>query len=333
MPREIHLVNRPEGVPQPSDFALVRAPDPDPGEGDVVVANLWMSVDPYMRGRMRDAKSYAAPWQLNHVCDGRAVGRVLDSRHPGFAPGDLVRSLFGWREIFAAPGDTLEKLDAAYPHAQHYLSALGGTGLTAYIGLLDLCDPQAGETVFVSGAAGAVGSVAGQIARIRGCRVVGSAGSDAKVSLLTEEFGFDAGFNYKRDDPMDALADLAPDGVDVYFDNVGGRHLEAALDHLNNFGRICACGSISRYNDAAPAPGPPNLFQVVPKRLQMRGFIVTDHLDRLPQFESDMKGWIASGELRVRETVVDGLENAVEAFLGLFRGENTGKMLVRLASG
>ena len=333
MPREIHLRNRPEGVPQPSDFALVRAPDPDPGDGDVVVANLWMSVDPYMRGRMRDAKSYASPWRLNHVCDGRAVGRVLDSRHPGFAPGDLVRSLFGWREIFAAPGDALEKLDAAYPHSQHYLSALGGTGLTAYIGLLDLCDPQPGETVFVSGAAGAVGSVAGQIARIRGCRVIGSAGSDEKVALLGDEFGFDAGFNYKRQDPMDALADLAPDGVDVYFDNVGGRHLEAALEHMNNFGHISACGSISRYNDAEPAPGPANIFQVVPKRLQMRGFIVTDHLDRLPEFEADVKGWIASGELRVRETVVDGLENAVEAFLGLFRGENTGKMLVRLARG
>ena len=333
MPREIHLLNRPEGTPQPSDFGLVRAPDPDAGEGDVVVGNLWMSVDPYMRGRMRDAKSYAAPWRLNAVCDGRAVGRVLDSRHPGFAPGDLVRSLFGWREIFAAPGDALEKLDGAYPQPQHYLSVLGGTGLTAYIGLLDLCDPQRGETVFVSGAAGAVGSVAGQIARIRGCRVIGSAGSDAKVALLSEEFGFDAGFNYKRQDPMDALPALAPEGVDVYFDNVGGRHLEAALEQMNNFGRIAACGSISRYNDTTPAPGPANIGQVVPKRLQMRGFVVTDHLQRLPQFEADMKGWIASGDMRVRETVVDGLENAVEAFLGLFRGENTGKMLVRLASG
>ena len=331
MPREIHLLNRPDGLPQPSDFGLVRAPAPDPQDGDVVVGNLWMSVDPYMRGRMRDAKSYADPWQLNHVCDGRAVGRVLDSRHPHFVAGDLVRSGLGWREIFAAPGAALEKLDADYPHPQHYLSALGGTGLTAYVGLLDLCDPQPGETVFVSGAAGAVGSVAGQLARSRGCRVIGSAGSDAKVDLCTGAFRFDAAFNYKTLDPMDALAELAPDGVDIYFDNVGGRHLESALEHMRDFGRIAACGSISRYNEAQPTPGPANLFQIVPKRITMRGYIVSDHRDRQPQFEDDMKGWIASGEMQVKETVVDGLESAVEAFIGLFRGDNVGKMLVRLA--
>ncbi|PZC44961.1 MAG: hypothetical protein DK306_001654 [Chloroflexi bacterium] len=331
MPREIRLLNRPHALPQPSDFGLVRAPDPQTADGDVVVGNLWMSVDPYMRGRMRDAQSYADPWPLNHVCDGRAVGRVLDSRHPDFAAGDLVRSGLGWREIFAAPGAALEKLDAAYPHPQHYLSALGGTGLTAYVGLLDLCDPQPGQTVFVSGAAGAVGSIAGQLARIRGCRVIGSAGSDAKVALLTNDFRFDAAFNYKTQDPMDALAAIAPDGIDIYFDNVGGRHLEAAIESLNDFGRIAACGSISRYNDATPAAGPANLFQIVPKRLTMRGFIVSDHRDRQPQFETDMKAWIASGEMQVKETVVDGIENAVPAFIGLFSGQNTGKMLVRLA--
>lgn len=331
MPREVHLVNRPDALPQPSDFALVRAPDPDPADGDLVVQNLWMSVDPYMRGRMRDAKSYADPWQLNHVCDGRAVGRVVESRHPDFASNDLVRSGLGWRELFSSPAANFEKIDADYPHPEHYLSALGGTGLTAYIGLLDLCDPQPGETVFVSGAAGAVGSVAGQIARIKGCGVIGSAGSDAKVDLLSDAFGFDDGFNYKSEDPMDALPRLAPNGIDVYFDNVGGRHLEAALESLNDFGRIAACGSISRYNDSEPAPGPSNIFQIVPKRLTMRGYIVSDHLDRRPAFEAEMKGWIASGDMKVEETVVDGIETAVEAFIGLFRGVNTGKMLVRLA--
>ena len=331
MSREVHLRNRPQALPQPSDFALVEVPDPTPDDRQILVRNLWMSVDPYMRGRMRDVTSYAEPWRLNAVADGRAVGRVLESRHPDFAPGDLVRSLLGWREIFVAAPDLLEKLDLHYPHPQHYLSALGGTGLTAYIGLLDLCDPQPGETVFVSGAAGAVGSIAGQLARIRGCRVIGSAGSDDKVALLTDDLAFDAAFNYKTTDLGDALTDLAPDGIDIYFDNVGGRHLEAALEAMNDFGRIAACGMISGYNNAQPAPGPNNLGNIVGKRLRLQGFIVRDHLDRRPAFEAEMKAWIAGGEVHVRETVVEGLDNAVDAFIGLFSGRNTGKMIVRLA--
>ena len=336
MTREVHLRNRPDGLPSPTDFALIDVPDPTPDDGQVLIRNLWMSVDPYMRGRMRDVKSYAAPWQLDAVCDGRAVGRILESRHSGFAPGDLVRSALGWRETFVVDAaqieaGAIEKVDGDYPHPQHYLSALGGTGLTAYVGLLDICDPQPGETVFVSGAAGAVGSIAAQLARIRGCRVIGSAGSDAKVALCTGDLGLDAAFNYKTTDPGDALTELAPAGIDVYFDNVGGRHLEAALDAFNDTGRIAACGMISGYNNAQPAPGPRNLGFIVSKSLRMQGFIVTNHLHRRPAMESDMKAWIAAGEVKVHETVVDGLENAIPAFIGLFSGQNTGKMLVRLA--
>lgn len=330
MSREVRLAARPQGMPTPSDFTLAETPNPTPDEGQVLVRNLYFSVDPYMRGRMNDVTTYVEPYQVGRPLDGRCVGRVLESLHPDFAPGDLVRSFLGWREQYAAPPEALEKLDSAHPHPSHYLSALGGTGLTAYVGLVGLCEPQPGETVFVSSAAGAVGSVAGQIARVKGCRVVGSAGSDDKVRIAREEFRFHDAFNYKTTDPGAALAALAPDGIDVYFDNVGGRHLEAALDALNDFGRIAACGAISAYNAADLPPGPRNLANIVRKRLRLQGFIVRDHLDRQPAFEADMRRWMADGDIVVRETLVDGIENAVQAFIGLFRGDNVGKMLVRL---
>ncbi len=335
MNREIHLAARPVGTPDDSTFELVDAPMPQPADGEVLVRNVYMSVDPYMRGRMNDVKSYTPPFEVGATLQGGAIGRVVESRHPDFQPGAFVQSALGWRDYFAAPAADLQALPQGDVPLSYYLGVLGMPGLTAYVGLLDMAPPKEGETVFVSGAAGAVGSIVGQIAAIHGCRVVGSAGSDEKVAYLRDDLGFDAVFNYKTLDAgtgLDAaLADACPDGLDVYFDNVGGDHLQAALNHINEFGRIAACGSISRYNDAEPAPGPNNLFNVVRRKLRIQGFIVSDHFDRLPAFRADMQRWLKEGAVRSRETVVDGLENAPQAFLGLFRGDNIGKMIVKIA--
>jgi NADPH-dependent curcumin reductase CurA len=328
--REIQLVSRPVGWPKDSDFRMVEGPVPEAAPGQVLVRNLLMSVDPYMRGRMNDVKSYVPPFALGETLMGGAIGRVEASNNPNFAPGDIVQNGLGWREYFVSDGAGLGKVpDPDVPLAA-YLGVLGGTGFSAYVGLLDIGRPKEGETVFVSGAAGAVGSVAGQIARIKGCRVVGSAGSEAKVAWLTDELGFDAAFNYKTSNLEDALTAAAPAGIDVYFDNVGGEHLQAALNHMNPFGRISACGSISQYNNATPQPGPNNLSIIVRNRLTMQGFIVSDHFDRRAAFNADMAQWLREGKVKGAETVVHGIENAVGAFIGLLRGENTGKMLVEL---
>jgi NADPH-dependent curcumin reductase CurA len=293
-----------------------------------------MSVDPAMRGRMNGIRTYVPPFELGEPLTGGAIGRVVESRDGSLAPGDLVQSGLGWREHFVAPAAALAKLEPGATPLTHHLGVLGGTGFTAYVGMLDIGRPKAGETVFVSGAAGAVGSIAGQIAKIEDCRVIGSAGSDEKVAWLTGDLGFDAAFNYKTAPPAEALAEAAPDGIDVYFDNVGYDHLEAAITHMNDFGRIAACGSISGYNSVDPAhprPGPNNLAFLVRKRLTMRGFIVSDHGERRADFRADMERWLAEGAVRSRETVLEGIEQAPAAFLGLFDGTNTGKMLVRLA--
>jgi hypothetical protein len=332
--REIRLAARPVGLPDRSIFDLVETPMPAPSDGEVLVRNLYMSVDPAMRGRMNDVRSYAPPFEVGEPLYGGAIGRVLESRDAALTAGDLVSNSLGWREHFVAPAAALVKLEPGTQPLTHYLGVLGGTGFTAYVGMLDIGKPQAGETVFVSGAAGAVGSVAGQIAKLQGCRVVGSAGSDEKVEWLLSDLGFDAAFNYKTAPPEEALASAAPDGVDVYFDNVGYDHLEAAIAHMNDFGRIVACGSISGYNSTDPAhprPGPSNLAFIVRKRVTMRGFIVSDHADRRPAFLTDMRRWLDEGEVRARETIYEGIEEAPSAFLGLFDGSNTGKMLVRLA--
>jgi hypothetical protein len=332
--REVHLASRPTGWPVPENFRLVEVPVPDLADGEVLVRNLVMSVDPYMRGRMNDAKSYVPPFTLDAPLDGGAVGEVVESRSPDLAPGDLVLHSLGWRDYAVGPARAFRKLDSTIDVAPSaYLGVLGMPGFTAYVGLTEIAQMKEGDVVFVSGAAGAVGSVAGQIARLRGAsRVIGSAGSPEKVAYLVEDLGFDAAFDYHAGPVADQLAAAAaPDGIDVYFDNVGGEHLQAAIGAFRTFGRAALCGAISSYNATERVPGPDNMWLLVSKRLTLRGFIVSDHSRLMPQFLREMSQWLAEGKVRFSETVVGGLENAPDAFLGLMRGQNTGKMVVRVA--
>ncbi|MEW2446495.1 NADP-dependent oxidoreductase [Streptomyces parvulus] len=329
--REWHLVTRPVGWPKPEDFALVETEVPTPREGQVLVRNLYVSVDPYMRGRMSAAKSYAEPYELGKAMQGGAVGEVVASNAEGFAVGDHVLHFLGWREYAAVNAETAVKVDPDAAPLSTYLGVLGMTGLTAYAGLLRTASFKEGDTVFVSGAAGAVGSQVGQLAKLKGAaRVIGSAGSDEKVRLLVDEYGFDAAFNYKDAPVGEQLRAAAPDGIDVYFDNVGGDHLEAAIGSLNLNGRIAICGAISVYNNTEPAPGPRNLARLIQTRGRIEGFLVGDHYDLQPKFVEEVGPWVASGALKYRETVVEGIENNLEAFLGVLRGDNTGKMIVKL---
>ncbi|MGW8060744.1 NADP-dependent oxidoreductase [Streptomyces ziwulingensis] len=329
--RAWHLDSRPVGWPKPEDFSLVEADLPTPGEGQVLVRNLFVSVDPYMRGRMSSAKSYVAPYELGEPMQGGAVGEVVASRAEGVAVGDHVLHFLGWREYAAVDAKSAVKVDPEAAPLSAYLGVLGMTGLTAYAGLLRTAAFKEGDSVFVSGAAGAVGSQVGQIAKLKGAsRVIGSAGSDEKVKLLVDEYGFDAAFNYKEGPVSEQLRAAAPDGVDVYFDNVGGDHLEAAIGSLNRDGRIAICGAISVYNNTEPAPGPKNLARLIQTRGRIEGFLVGDHYDLQPQFVQEVGPWVRSGELKYRETVVEGIENNLEAFLGVLRGDNTGKMIVKL---
>jgi NADPH-dependent curcumin reductase CurA len=328
--REIHLASRPQGWPWPANFRLVETPLPEAAEGQVLVRNVYMSVDPYMRGRMNARRSYAEPYEVGHAMYGGAIGRVLVSRTPVLAVGDVVLSNWGWREYFVSDGSDLERIEPQAP-LSYYLGVLGMPGLTAYVGLYDLAEPQPGETVFVSAASGAVGSVVGQLARIRGCTVIGSVGSEEKLRYVRDDLGFDAAFNYQVTSPEQALAELAPDGIDVYFDNVGSDHLQAAIGAMRMFGRITICGMISIYNATAPEPGPNNLILMLTRRLRMRGFIVTDHADRQAAFREAVGGYLQAGRLIVRETIVDGIEHAPEAILSMMRGDHIGKVCVRLA--
>ena len=325
---EIHLAARPKGWPTLDTFAHATTELAALKDGDVLVRNLFMSVDPYMRGRMNDVKSYVPSFQIGQPLEGGAVGEVLESQAADLKPGDVIQSMRGWRDAFVAPASELRKVDTRVQPLSLHLGVLGMTGLTAWVGL-NLVNVKAGDRVFVSGAAGAVGSVVGQLAKLRGCFVVGSAGSDEKVDALTADFGFDAGFNYKHGDVREQLAAAAPDGIDVYFDNVGGAHLEAALACLRERGRIAACGAISRYNEEGPVPGPRNMFLFVTRRLTMRGFIVTDHVRDMKAFAEEMAPLVQSGRLKARETVVSGLDNAPRAFLDMLRGGNLGKMIVK----
>jgi NADPH-dependent curcumin reductase CurA len=327
--REIRLVARPAGVPDEHLFEVAEVPISEPGDGQVLVRNAYFSVDPYMRPRMNDVRSYVAPFTLGEPMTGGAVGRVESSRDPRLAEGDWVVHGLGWREWALAAGAGVRKIDETVAPVSTALGVLGMPGFTAWYGLFEIGRPQPGETVFVSGAAGAVGSAAGQMAKIAGCRVIGSAGSPEKVAWLGE-LGFDAAFDYRRQPVRDALRDAAPDGIDIYFDNVGGDHLEAAVGALVNRGRVVCCGSISRYNDVEPAPGPRNMFMVVTKRLRLEGFIISDHTDSFGEFHEAASAWFREGRLRYRETVIEGIENAPRAFLGLLRGENVGKMLVQV---
>ena len=327
--REIRLASRPTGVPTASNFTLAETTLPPLEDQQVLVRNRFMSVDPYMRGRMNDRKSYVPPFGIGKVLEGGAVGEVIESRSSEFKTGDAVTSRYGWREAFIAAPNELHAVNKAVQPLSVYLGTLGMTGMTAWAGLT-MVGVKAGEVIYISGAAGAVGNVAGQLAKLRGCRVIGSAGSDEKVQHLLEQCGFDAAFNYKTGPVLEQLNRAAPDGIDVYFDNVGGESLEAALSALRVHGRIIACGGISGYNDEKPKPGPSNLFNITTKRLTMKGLIVGDWLDRQGEFENEAGAPYQAGRLKSLETVVEGLDQAVDAFIGLFDGKNIGKMVVKL---
>jgi NADPH-dependent curcumin reductase CurA len=328
--RDVQLKRRPVGMPGRDDFQVVTVDVNDPQPGEVQVQNLCMSVDPYMRGRMIDRKSYVPPFQIGETLTGGAIGRVLASAHPDYRAGDIVESFFGWREAFTVPAGQLTRLGELTAPPSAYLGVLGMPGMTAYVGLLGAASMKDGEIVFVSGAAGAVGSIAGQIAKLKNCRVVGSAGSADKVAWLTNELGFDHAFDYHDGNLLQQLRIGAPEGLDVYFDNVGGDHLEAALFHMRTFGRIALCGAISQYNATEPVPGPSNLTMAIGLGLTLRGFIVSHFNHMADDFKREMAAWVSSGQVKYQETVLDGIERAPDAFIGLFTGANVGKMIVRL---
>ena len=329
--REVRLKSRPVGLPGAGNFEIGSVEVGPPGAGQVLVRNRWMSVDPYMRGRMYDRASYVPPFQIGEALQGGAIGEVIESNADGFAPGDMVSSMLGWREAFVAPAAALEKLPSheGVP-AQAYLGVMGMPGLTAWAGLLEIGQPKPGETVFVSGGAGAVGSIVAQIAKIKGCTVVASAGSDAKCDWL-RSVGVDHAINYKTcGSLLEAVRAAAPKGIDVYFDNVGGEHLEVAIETARPLARFAECGMIGDYNATDAVAGPRNIIQVVGKGLKIQGFIVIQFGHLQPQFRAEMAGWITSGQIKWEETVMDGIDHAADAFIGLFSGQNTGKMLVRL---
>lgn len=331
--RQIVLAARPQGLPQESDFRLVESDAPTPAESQFLVKTHYLSVDPYMRGRMSEGESYAEPVGLGEVMVGGAVGTVVESRHPRFQPGEVVVGYWGWQEYARSDGEGVYPFDTSLAPMSTALGVLGMPGMTAYFGLLEIGQPQAGETVFVSGAAGAVGSLVGQIAKIQGCRAVGSAGSRAKVDHLVKELGFDAAFNYKETDDYAAkLQEVCPRGIDVYYDNVGGPMTDAVFTRINTRARIVVCGQIDQYNAEKPPQGPRILWHLIVKRARAEGFLIFDFAERFPAAQQQMAQWLNSGKIQYRETVVDGLENAPRAFIGLFHGENLGKQLVRVAA-
>ena len=329
--RQIVLAARPVGLPKPDDFRLVEAPVPEPGPGEMLVRTRWLSLDPYMRGRMSEARSYARPVAVGEVMVGAVVGEVVRSHHPDFAPGDVIEERLGWQEYALSRGREARKVDPTLAPVSTALGVLGMPGLTAYFGLLEVGRPRPGETVVVSAASGAVGGVVGQVAKIAGCRVVGLAGSRAKVEHIVGDLGFDAGIDYKAVSDLDAaLAAACPRGVDVYFDNVGGRITEAVSRHVNPFARIAVCGLISQYNLAEAELAPRNERFVLVNRVRVQGFIVSDFYARRDEALRQLAAWVREGRLKYREDVVEGLENAPAAFIGLLQGKNFGKQLVRV---
>ena len=328
--REVRLKSRPHGTPSPENFEIVSVELPDPGPGQVQVRNTWMTVDPYMRGRMNDVRSYTPPFQLGEAMQGGAVGKVVKSADPSLKEGDLVQSFLGWREAFNAPAGAVQRLETHGLPPQAFLGYAGMPGLTAYVGLIRIAELKDGDVVFVSGAAGAVGSLACQIAKIKGHTVIGSAGGPEKVAYL-KEIGVDHAIDYKAENDLTAaVMRAAPEGIDVYFENVGGAHMEAALMASRPFARFALCGMISEYNNTDLGRGVRGLIMAVGKSLTLKGFIVSNHADMQAAFVKDLASWAASGKLKPRETVKEGIEAAPEAFLGLFKGENLGKMLVKL---
>ncbi|MDB5511316.1 MAG: NADP-dependent oxidoreductase [Enterovirga sp.] len=333
--RRIVLASRPEGEPKPADFRLETAPPPEPRESQVLLRTRWLSLDPYMRGRMSAAKSYAKPVEIGAVMEGGTVGEVVASKSDRFRPGDVVLAHGGWQDFAAVDAKGLRKLDPSAAPVQTALGVLGMPGMTAYTGLLTIGQPKPGETVAVAAATGPVGSAVGQIARIKGARAVGIAGGPEKVRLLKEEFGFDEAIDHRAPDFAERLEAACPNGIDVYFENVGGAVWDAVFPLLNDFARVPVCGIVSHYNDtdlpAGPDRTPQLMGAVLRKRLTLRGFIVWDFADQAKDFHRDMAAWIADGRVRYREDVVEGLENAPEAFMGLLKGRNLGKLLVRVS--
>ncbi len=332
MSKEIQLAARPDGEPKESDFKVAEVAVAAPGAGEFLVQNLWMSVDPYMRGRMMDRESYVPPFQIGETLQGGCIGKVIESNNENFAVGDYVNSMNGWRELYVTDGQMVNKIDPAMGPIEANLGTLGMPGMTAYAGLFKVAGLKDGETVFVSAASGAVGAVVCQLAKAHGCYVVGSAGSDDKCKWLEDVAGIDKAINYKTCGDLDAaVRDAFPKGIDVYFDNVGGGHLQAAINYMNPHGRAALCGMIEQYNDTTPRPGPNNLIQIVGKSLKLEGFIVSNHLDIIPDFYAEMAKLISGGKMNTEQTVEEGIANAPKAFLNLFSGANFGKMLVKIS--
>ena len=332
--RQWTLAKRPFGMVGPENFEYLETPIPTPGDGEVLVRNLYLSFDPTQRGWMEDRESYMPPVQLGEPMRAGSVGQVTESNHPDFNTGELVQTLGNWQDfVVVKPAQGLPGLTKLPPDVdpELMLSVLGTTGLTAYWGLLDLGKPQSGETVLVSGAAGATGSVAGQIARIKGCRVVGIAGGPDKCAWLIDEARFDGAIDYKSEDVDARIGELCPNRVDVFFDNVGGGILEAALNHINMRARVVLCGGISSYNATEPVPGPANLMNLVINRARMEGFIIIDYFDRMAQAANDLMGWIQSGELIYQNDIQEGFENIPQTLTRLFTGQNRGKQLLKIA--
>ncbi|HYD55332.1 MAG TPA: NADP-dependent oxidoreductase [Burkholderiales bacterium] len=323
------LASRPTGWVTEENFRLERAPVPQPKDGEVLVKNLWLSLDPYMRGRMNDVKSYAAKQEIDAVMVGGTAGEVLESKNPKFKPGDTVVGSFGWQQYGVSDGKGLNKVDASRIPLPAYLGVVGMPGVTAWVGLLDICQPKEGETVVVSAASGAVGSVVGQIAKLKGCRAVGIAGGRAKCDYVVNELGFDACVDYKAGRLNEDLKAATGKGIDCYFENVGGEILDAVLRRMNAFSRIAVCGLISQYNATEPY-GVKTFQSILVNRIKVQGFIVSDRLELWGKAIPELAGWVASGKLKYRETVAQGLENAPKAFIGMLKGENFGKQLVKL---
>lgn len=330
---EIRLKSRPVGMPEESNFEYAQAPVAQPKDGEVLIRNIWMSVDPYMRGRMVDRESYVPPFQIGQALQGGAIGQVISvGKGTSFAIGDYVSHMLGWREYaVAGPAAMAMKVDPKLAPVQSFLGALGMPGLTAYAGLFRIGAFKPNDSVFVSAASGAVGSIVCQLAKAHGAYVVGSAGSDEKCQWLLKEARIDKAINYKKETDLDKAVGAAfPKGIDVYFENVGGKHLEAALNHMRIFGRIAVCGMIEQYNNTAPSPGPWNIIMTIPKSLRIEGFVVSNHFDMMPKFHEEMGKLIAAGKMKWQESVTEGLQKAPKAFLGLFKGENFGKALVKI---
>ena len=328
--KRVVMASRPAGWVTESNFRIETVPAPKPKDGEVLVKNHWLSLDPYMRGRMNDTKSYAAKQEIDAVMVGGTVGEVVESKNPRFKAGDQVSGMLGWQQYGVSDGTGLNKIDASRAPMSAFLGVLGMPGVTAWVGLLDICQPKAGETVVVSAASGAVGSVVGQIAKLKGARAVGIAGGKAKCDYVVNELGFDACIDYKAGRLNDDLRAAAPKGIDCYFENVGGEILDAVLKQMNAFSRIAVCGLISQYN-ATEAYGVKTFQSILTNRIKVQGFIVSDRMELWAKALPELIGWVAGGKIKYRETVANGLENAPKAFIGLLKGENFGKQLVKLA--